>query len=65
MLQQLGLFAATICAVFFAMRWVMQEITRVERQMQRLHRILAKVSAGRIPRLQPDPVTGIYIPSKF
>ncbi len=65
MLPQLVLIAATIGAVWFLSCWVIREIVRVENQIQRLQRILARAATNRIPRLRLDPATGLYIPAKF
>jgi hypothetical protein len=65
MLPQLVFLAAFITMVWFGFRWVGQEIARVDERMRRLQRILERVRSNRIPRLQLDEATGLYIPAKF
>jgi hypothetical protein len=65
MLPQLVFFATFIVMVWYAFRWVGQEIARVDGQMRRLQRILNRVRGNRIPRLQLDEATGHYIPVKL
>lgn len=65
MLPHVVFAAMMIGGVWFASRWVREEVARVEGQMRRMHRILEHVRNGRIPRLEADPVTGHYFPVKL
>ncbi|MGB0084028.1 MAG: hypothetical protein WBP94_01450 [Rhodomicrobiaceae bacterium] len=62
MLPQLLLFAAMVAASWFTVRWLREEVARVDRQIDRVQRILDRMRNGRMPRLEFDPATGFYHP---
>jgi len=63
MLLQLLLVAASVVALGFASRWAKLEVARVERQMNRLQKILLRVQDEPIKQLRLDQDTGIYLPA--
>ncbi len=65
MLPQLVCLAAIGIGFAFASRWVNREVARVDFQMRRLQRILLAVSRNRIPQLQLDEASGVYLPVKY
>lgn len=62
MLPQLLIIAAMGAALLFAARWLRQEVARVDDEMRRTQRSLARARTGRPAQLRFDAESGHYRP---
>lgn len=63
MLPQLFVFGAMAVACWFGTRWLRQEFERVDDEMRRAERMLARVRNSPVPQLKLDTRTGHYRPT--